>query len=96
MPEMDGYQTTKAIRRSQAGENNKNISIIAMTANAMLGDKEKCLNVGMNDHLSKPIDPAILYRKISNITCKCESLLLKEEMLPFEFEGEFPPPPKYT
>ncbi len=56
MPEMDGYDATKAIRNSKAGDKHKSITIIAMTANAMEGDKEKCLNVGMNDYLSKPIE----------------------------------------
>ncbi|WP_372768583.1 PAS domain-containing protein [Pseudoalteromonas sp.] len=55
MPEMDGYQTTQAIRQGQASEQHKNTTIIAMTANAMLGDKEKCLNAGMNEYISKPI-----------------------------------------
>ena len=64
MPEMDGYQATQAIRAGQAGASNTQITIIAMTANAMLGDKEKCLNVGMDDYLSKPIDPDLLYKKI--------------------------------
>ena len=64
MPEMDGYQATKAIRAAKAGEHNKDISIIAMTANAMMGDKEKCLAAGMNDYLAKPIDPAKLKDKI--------------------------------
>ena len=57
MPEMDGYETTKSIRAGAAGEVYQNIYIIAMTANAMKGDKEKCFSVGMNDYLSKPVEP---------------------------------------
>ncbi|GEM_PF-1334208 len=53
MPEMDGYQATAAIRDNPAY---KNLPIIAMTANVMPHDIEKCIETGMNDHLSKPID----------------------------------------
>jgi len=65
MPEMDGYEATKRIRMGDAGEYNLNIPIIAMTANAMKGDKEKCLNTGMDDYLSKPIDQGFLSEKIT-------------------------------
>ena len=64
MPEMDGYQATKAIREGDAGKGNENITIIALTANAMQGDKEKCLAAGMNDYLSKPLDLAALQPKL--------------------------------
>ncbi|WP_076410693.1 response regulator [Shewanella sp. UCD-KL12] len=64
MPEMDGYQATQAIRAGNAGEDNKQIKIIAMTANAMLGDREKCIDAGMNDYLPKPIDPDKLQDKL--------------------------------
>jgi len=57
MPEMDGYQATQAIRTGQLGKAIQTIPVIAMTANAMKGDKEYCLSVGMDDYLSKPITP---------------------------------------
>lgn len=57
MPEMDGYEATAAIRNGESGSNNRDIPIVALTANAMEGDKMKCKDVGMNGHISKPIDP---------------------------------------
>lgn len=56
MPEMDGYAASSAIRDGDAGDAYKEIPIIAMTANAMAGDREKCLMSGMNDYVSKPIN----------------------------------------
>lgn len=55
MPVLDGFETTTLIRQGECGEEYSNVPIIAMTANAMKGDKEKCLNVGMDDYISKPI-----------------------------------------
>jgi signal transduction histidine kinase/CheY-like chemotaxis protein len=63
MPEMDGFQATKAIREMDAPKA-KTIPIIALTANAFKEDIDRCLESGMNDHLSKPIDVNAVIDKI--------------------------------
>ncbi|MBN2037353.1 MAG: response regulator [Chitinispirillaceae bacterium] len=55
MPGMDGYQVTHAIRSGKAGERNRAIPIIAQTASALKGDRERCLEAGMNDYIVKPV-----------------------------------------
>jgi len=66
MPILDGYQATRQLRDSAMGLVNPNIPIIAMTANAMAGDKQKCLDAGMDDYLTKPID----YNKVIEVLSK--------------------------
>jgi signal transduction histidine kinase/DNA-binding response OmpR family regulator len=61
MPELDGYTATTIIRK----EIHLDIPIIAMTAHAMVGEKEKCLQLGMNDYVSKPIKETVLYNIIA-------------------------------
>jgi PAS domain S-box-containing protein len=60
MPEMDGYEATQQIRNPQSAVTNHGIPIIAMTAHAMQGDRERCLEAGMNDYVTKPIAPRAL------------------------------------
>ncbi len=64
MPIMDGYQATRNLRNGDAGQFGKEVPIVAMTANAMIGDKEKCLDAGMNDYISKPIDEKEFEKKL--------------------------------
>lgn len=61
MPVMDGYQATEALRKKPQFDS---LPIIAMTANAMAGDKEMCLRAGMNAHIAKPIEVSLLYKTL--------------------------------
>lgn len=64
MPVMDGFDATKAIRNGLAGDKHKDIKIIALTANAMDADKQRCFAAGMDDYLSKPIQLDFLKDKL--------------------------------
>jgi len=67
MPEMDGFEATKVIRDKKSPVKRHDIPIIAMTAHAMSGDREKCINSGMNGYISKPINVKELFNEISRI-----------------------------
>jgi signal transduction histidine kinase/CheY-like chemotaxis protein/HPt (histidine-containing phosphotransfer) domain-containing protein len=67
MPEMDGYEATRIIRQHGSGVLQPDIPIVAMTANAMPGDRENCLRAGMNDYVGKPIEEADLLRALLHV-----------------------------
>jgi len=65
MPEMDGFEATEGIRSGRSKVLNPAVPIIAMTANAMQGDRERCIAAGMNDYIAKPVQPHELLEKLS-------------------------------
>jgi CheY-like chemotaxis protein len=66
MPEMDGFEATRLIREAEAGTE-RHIPIIALTANALEGDRDRCLAAGMDDYVAKPIRPEDLYATIDRL-----------------------------
>jgi CheY-like chemotaxis protein len=82
MPVMDGFEATRAIRSGKAKVPNRRIPIIAMTAHAMKGDREHCLDAGMDDYISKPIAPQALAEALE----RC--LVPASAAEPGRFEGQ--------
>jgi CheY-like chemotaxis protein len=75
MPELDGYEATRRIRKGAAGEAARAVPIIALTANALSGDRERCLESGMDDYLMKPIDPDALREKLERVLKSADALV---------------------
>jgi CheY-like chemotaxis protein len=67
MPEMDGFEATRQIRDPGTGIPNPKVPIIAMTAHAMKGDRERCLEAGMDGYVSKPVEPGALREAIEGL-----------------------------
>ena len=65
MPKVDGYESTRRIRDSERASGNHRVPIIALTANALSGDRQKCLDAGMDDYLAKPYTAAQLHAKLA-------------------------------
>ncbi len=96
MPVMDGYEATREIRSGNAGNQYKEIPIIAMTANVMQGIRQKCTAVGMSDYLAKPIEPELLSAKLQEwllgkatlkVTEETDTEITKQELLVWDKEA---------
>ncbi len=80
MPIMDGVTATKAIRSGERNVRDKNITIVAMTAHALKGDRERCIEVGMDEYISKPINPDELRRCLSELSEKISTKKQKTQL----------------
>jgi CheY-like chemotaxis protein len=87
MPVMDGYQATQEIRKMEGDK--KHTTIVAMTAHAMAGDREKCIKAGMDDYLSKPINPQEMFKTITKwVRPQLEEEFSDDKPLPEEARTE--------
>jgi two-component system sensor histidine kinase/response regulator len=86
MPEMDGFEATQHIREWER-ERGSHIPIIAMTAHAMQGDRERCLEAGMDDYVSKPLEPKVLFAALDRWVRSTESTITDEMEMPQDYSS---------
>ncbi|NLI78187.1 MAG: response regulator [Candidatus Riflebacteria bacterium] len=89
MPQMDGFEATRRIREADSVTPDSRIPIIALTAHALEGDRERCLEAGMDDHLAKPLTPQRLSTLLTTWTARLAGRLASRPTPP-------PPPPPPT
>ncbi|MGZ3690660.1 MAG: ATP-binding protein, partial [Pseudobdellovibrio sp.] len=89
MPEMDGYEATKHIRVNTKSSYHQ-VPIVALTANAMVGERDKCIDIGMTDFLTKPIDDAKLHEILNQYLEAVETPVAAAAELPAETKHEAP------
>jgi len=82
MPVMDGFEATAAIRRLEAATR-AHIPIIAMTAHAMVGDRQRCLEAGMDGYIAKPVHSHELYETIDTVLAHAEKNVAEYPVVPF-------------
>jgi len=93
MPEMDGFEATRLIRAWET-KTSQHIPIVAMTAYAMAGDRERCIEAGMDDYVTKPLEPRALFNAIDRWTQKNDSGKINQTIKqdqPTDSQQEFSP-----
>jgi two-component system, sensor histidine kinase and response regulator len=78
MPELNGFEATSAIRNKEY-DTDKHIPIIALTAHALKGDRERCIEAGMDDYVSKPIEPQLLFDVVERAAAKAVPVFKQED-----------------
>jgi CheY-like chemotaxis protein len=68
MPVMDGFEATRRIRDAEAARRGARVPIVALTADALAGDRERCLEAGMDDYMTKPVSSAMLANAVERWT----------------------------
>ncbi len=86
MPEMDGFEATHQIREWEKS-NDQHIPIIAMTAHAMPGDRERCLEAGMDDYVSKPLQPKVLFAALDRWMRATDKTTIEETELSQDYSS---------